>query len=924
MREKLNMNKGWKFFRGEIPYDTIRGHFATYMHAKAQSGQNAASELFYEGAFSDVVLPHDYVIEQIPSADNNESQGGYERENAWYRRTFRLNRNDSDKRIVLYFEGAGKNTEVWLNGHPVGQNSSMYNSFYMDLTPYVYCNGEENVIAVHITNDGDVEGWWYEGAGIYRNVWLIKTNKIALDMWGIRVKPKRCHGDCWDLEMDLDIYSFEECQKLKIVYQIMNPEGAIVCEGNDNTTIEFGKNRKKMNAAIQCPVLWDLEHCALYKVRICLYREEELLDQDCADFGFRDIKFDPNHGFFLNGNQLKLRGVCMHQDHGRLGVAVPANVAEYRIRKLKELGVNAYRCAHHNPDPAILNICDRLGMLVIDENRKFNFSEETQKQILSMCYRDMNHPSVILWSVGNEEPLQDSEVGKRLVESMKKFIHTIDPLRPVTIALNGGFYDSFAATASDVVAVNYRIDEYDKMHEIHPDKAIVATESGASNNNRGIYFEENGCERKGGYASAYDRKRVAFGSSYGDAIKQSETHEYIAGTFLWAGMEYRGEARWPLTICGSGIYDNCAMEKDNCYLVKSCWNKEPMLHIMPSWNLKGHEGEKVEVCLYTNLKEVELEVNGVKYEKRRVSPFEPVIYKVVYEPGEIKATGYMEDGKCLEKVLHTAGKPSQLCAKRCNSASDTGEDALIYELWMEDENGYICTDADALVQCQVLQGGKILSLDNGDPKDLSSSLKHERRMFSGKMQTIIRVEENAELVETQWNCSEIGLIKTESYIPQKKTGLKRVELCSGGMEIKNFRKWPDTQELMSINQRYDFNDMNTSEPVDLRKCQRMMGDGYEIYTNTIVIPKFDENKELFLKWKNFKGSIRVRIFHEKDCWPNPTPETFLDKQIVLENKEEKDTMISLRGFSANEKVHMILQVKKDGLFSVKGIFYHVQ
>ena len=249
---------------------------------------------------------------------------------------------------------------------------------------------------------------------------------------------------------------------------------------------------------------------------------------------------------------------------------------------------------------------------------------------------------------------------------------------------------------------------------------------------------------------------------------------------------------------------------------------------------------------------------------------------------------------------------------------------MIYELWMEDENGYICTDADALVQCQVLQGGKILSLDNGDPKDLSSSLKHERRMFSGKIQTIIRVEENAELVKIQWNCSEIGLIKTESYIPQKKTGLKRVELCSGGMEIKNFRKWPDTQELMSINQRYDFNDMNTSEPVDLRKCQRMMGDGYEIYTNTIVIPKFDENKELFLRWKNFKGSIRVRIFHEKDCWPNPTPETFLDKQIVLENKEEKDTMISLKGFSANEKVHMILQVKKDGLFSVKGIFYHVQ
>jgi len=486
MREKLNMNQGWKFFRGEIPYDLINGHFDTYMHSKAQSGRNAAAELFYDGNFESVQLPHDYVIEQEPSEDYNETQGGYNRENAWYRRSFLLKEEDKEKRILILFDGAGKNTEVWINGHPLGCNTSMYNSFFVDITPYVYYGENTNVLSVHIVNDGDLEGWWYEGAGIYRSVWMVKTARIAVDVWGIRLKPRRKDEHIWTLGMDLDLYNLDEEQDVIIKYELQEKTGRSILDGEQSARVLFGSNTFCFEMEVTDPILWNLESCELYRMVISICKDGKELDRSDASFGFRDIVFDADKGFFLNGKHIKLHGVCMHQDHGRLGVAVPSNILEYRISQLKKIGVNAYRCAHHNPAPELPDICDRLGMLVIDENRKFNFSDETQKQLKAMCYRDMNHPSVILWSVGNEEPLQHTKIGRNLVESMKKYIHRIDPLRPVTIALNGGFYDSYAAFASDMLL--HRPDSdiryIERMNKLAEEKAkyetVVVKKEGAA------------------------------------------------------------------------------------------------------------------------------------------------------------------------------------------------------------------------------------------------------------------------------------------------------------------------------------------------------------------------------------------------------------------------------------------------------------
>lgn len=920
MREKLNMNQGWKFFRGEIPYDLINGHFDTYMHSKAQSGRNAAAELFYDGNFESVQLPHDYVIEQEPSEDYNETQGGYNRENAWYRRSFLLKEEDKEKRILILFDGAGKNTEVWINGHPLGCNTSMYNSFFVDITPYVYYGENTNVLSVHIVNDGDLEGWWYEGAGIYRSVWMVKTARIAVDVWGIRLKPRRKDEHIWTLGMDLDLYNLDEEQDVIIKYELQEKTGRSILDGEQSARVLFGSNTFCFEMEVTDPILWNLESCELYRMVVSICKDGKELDRSDASFGFRDIVFDADKGFFLNGKHIKLHGVCMHQDHGRLGVAVPSNILEYRISQLKKIGVNAYRCAHHNPAPELPDICDRLGMLVIDENRKFNFSDETQKQLKAMCYRDMNHPSVILWSVGNEEPLQHTKIGRNLVESMKKYIHRIDPLRPVTIALNGGFYDSYAAFASDVIGVNYRINEYDQMHKIHPSKAIVATESGASGNTRGIYFEKQE-ENKREYASAYDKKRNTFGSAYADAIRQSEMYDFVSGTFLWVGMDYRGESQWPMIASTSGIMDNCAMEKDHSAMVKAFWTDEPVLHIMPSWNLKGHEGERISICIYTNAEEVDLEVNGRKIGRKKVEFCRPVQFEAVYEPGYIKAVSYKSGEIQQEKTLYTAGEPAQMHVESRNSAGNTGEDAAIFEVYFTDRDGHLCTDADALITCEVSCGGKILSHDSGDPKDKSSSLSHARKMFSGRIQTIVGVEEGTEQIEIKWCCPEYQMEKHITFHPQQSTPIARLELCENNLQIKNFRKWPDTLEASAIDASYSFHDMNTSEPFDICRYRASNKEGYEIFTCAIVIPKVCEEQELYLCWKSLCGNVKIRVFHDHDCWPNPTPDRFIDMQKAMNLSEPTDYFLKLDGFHANEKANIILQVEKDGRFRTEGVFY---
>lgn len=919
MPEKLNMNYGWKFFEGEFPQEIIKGHYDTYMHAKAKNGPAPSMPNFYDGEFEDVDLPHDYVIKGKPSEEYNESQGSLKRNGAWYRRSFQLPESDRGKRIVLLFDGAGMKTEVWVNGQPAGRNESMYNSFYIDITPYLVYENEINIVAVHISNKS-VEGWWYEGAGIYRSVWMLKMEAAALDVWGTKAETIEGTDGSWQVRVESTVYSLLEHQEGRIRLRITAPTGEAVSEAEYPFTALFGENVYSSSLKVEHPKLWSVEETHCYRLTSQVIVNEKVWDETETSFGFRAIAFDPDKGFFLNGKGLKLRGVCLHQDHGELGVAVPRTVQEYRVRKLKEAGVNAIRTAHHNPDPQLLDICDKEGILVIDENRWFNFSEDVKKQLKNMCLRDRNHPSVIMWSIGNEEPLQDTLEGKELARQMKAFLHRMDSARPVTLALNGGYYDSCAAQASDAVGVNYRIEEYPLMHQAHPDKPIVATESGASANHRGIYEDENVSEVKGGYSSAYDRKRTSFGSSYAAAIAASERNDFVCGTFLWAGIEYRGESVWPMLCSGIGILDNCGMEKDSFYLVKSLWTEKPMIHVMPHWNWPGREGEEIRVEVYTNLPQAELFLNGKSIGIKKAERFCPVHFDVPYEPGILRAAG-LKDGKeeAADEAV-TALQPQELKLDVVVQASDNGEDVFLVECSLIDVSGVRIPDADAFVHFSVRGQGKLLTVDSGDPKDHGHA-RCGRRMFSGKLQAAVKASEKSHEILLSAEASELGLKTSVVLYPTQGRQISRVPLCRSVMEISNVREWPKEYWEEAIREDFDWNDMNTGQPVAMKGYQGV--NGGRVFTSRLLVPGAASGQTPVICFRKIRGKGRARIFHDKNCWPNPEPKEFLTVCKEFNCGDTENVKIPLLGFCKNEKVNMVLQMENEEGFFIGGIEWTV-
>ncbi len=747
MRQSLLLNQDWLFKKGEIAPPAIFGHHDTYLISKAQNARGAASPHFYDKDFDTVRLPHDYVLTCAPSTDYNESQGGYFRAPAWYRRHFICPEHCEQQRFVLYFEGAGQETTVWVNGHFAGNNTSLYNSFYMDITPYLEHGGAVNTIAVQITNE-KIEGWWYEGAGLYRNVHLIISDPVAIDHWGIWVNPVHTGDDAWDIPIETTLYSLHPtATEVEVRQRVLDEAGQVVASGCAAQTAAPCASAATQTLTLQNPTRWTLAAPTLYTLQTEVYCGGVCVDSITTTFGFRTLDFAPKTGFYLNGLHTKLRGTCLHQDYANLGVAVPESVLRYKLSKLKECGVNAVRLAHHNYMPALVQICDEIGLLVIDENRWFNTSDTTKKEVVSMLKRDRNHPSVFIWSLGNEEPLQNQIVGQRIVEHLKQLVKQYDTSRPCTVSLNGGFFDSFVAKASDIVAPNYFLQGYDRFPVVHPEKFVLTTESVASNNDRGIYFAPEFSKKEGIYATAYDKKRAVFGSSFRDAISAAETRPFIGGTFLWTGVDYRGEASAPKRFSASGIFDSCMFEKDSAYMCKSFWTAEPMVHIMPHWDLQGHEGEEITVFVYTNQPEAELFLNGQSLGKKACPPFAPPSWQVVYQPGCLSAITY-HDGKESVRTAHTTtGAADTLhMIQQTAAPTNTGEDTVILNLHLTDAAGRFIPTASERVAVTCSDGGQILAVSNGDTMENENPRLTDRKLFSGRAQIIVRVKEGAETV----------------------------------------------------------------------------------------------------------------------------------------------------------------------------------
>ncbi len=923
MREILNMNKNWKFKTGEISVPPTKSHFATYMYSKSQNGLGAAAKSFYDGDFEEVSLPHDYVISSEVDEKNNESIGSLERDNAWYRKNFTLSKEDEEKRIVLLFDGAGEQAEVWINGHYAFCNTSMYNSFYVDATPYVTYENFTNTVVVKITNK-DVEGWWYEGAGIYRNVYLIKTDDVSVDVWGTFVNPQKGDNDEWNVDIETTIFSLKCYENVKIVNEILDAEGNLLATNSKNLSVNFGENKVSQEIHLKNPKLWDLDSCYIHKMLTKIYKNDTIVDSYETNFGFRTIEFVAQKGFYLNGNKVKLRGACVHQDHGNLGVAVPKSVMEYRIRKMKSVGMNAYRCAHNNPSPDLLEICDRLGVLVLDENRWFLHNENTKYQITSMLKRDRNHPSVILWSVGNEEPLQTTQVGRKIFSYLKGLVNEFDTSRPVSIAVNGFAFGSDVVNDSDVGSINYLITKYDEIMSGFSDKPIVSTESGASNNNRGVYFLDENKDYKSQYATAYDEKRVDFGSSYADAIKASETHEFICGTFLWAGFEYRGEAEYPKLLCGSGIFDNCAIEKDNSYLVRSFWSDEPTLHIVPHWTHLGKEGVEIPVFVYTNADEVELFLNGNSLGRASVEPFSPPLFKVPYEKGSIKAVAYLKGQIFAEKEIFTAGCPEKLQILLQNKVTNNGEDALIAECTLLDSKLREIPTSSERVFVESDENCEILAVSNGDPLDHENAKRFDKKFFSGKIQVIARVKEGVGKCKIIVRIPELELSEELVVYPEKCEKIPRVEKCESPLILTAFRRFSDTNDEDVLTKNYNFDDMNTSQPVALAECKTVSNSKkYSVIIGKTVAPNFPVDKELSIVFNKIKGNLHFRIYHDRHCWPNPTPNKFMDIISHSSNDSEK-FFVKLDGFSANEKINIVICAENNSEFELNSAEFFVE
>jgi beta-galactosidase len=539
VRECLSLDKGWLFHFGDIPFPDFRGQMQAYATSKAGSATGAASPKYDDKSWRKLNLPHDWAVETPFDSTESVAEGYRKRGIGWYRRSFKLSTTDRGKYLELQFDGIATNATIWFNGTVVYRSWSGYSSSYIDISQLAKYGDDVNVIAVRVDAEAH-EGWWYEGAGIYRHTWLVKTSPVHIITDGVFAQPLRTQNGSWLIPAEITLASSDTTNdNVTIDVSLYDHEGNKVTQAQTNTTVQpFQEATASAQLSLQNPTLWTLENPELYEVKTTVSKNDIVVDEVTTKCGFRSIAFTADSGFYLNGKHVKIKGVCNHQDHAGVGVALPDALWEFRLRKLKDMGANAYRCAHHAPAKEFLDACDSMGIMVMDENRNFNTSPEYIQQLEWMVRRDRNHPSIILWSVFNEEPMQGSEQGYQMVRKMNAVVKTLDTTRLVTAAMNGGFFSPLnVSKAVDVVGFNYQMQSYDKFHQQNPTMKITSSEDVSAFQVRGEYTTA----KKQNISSDYDVEHAAWGSSHRAGWKAVAERPFIAGCFIWTGFDYRRE-----------------------------------------------------------------------------------------------------------------------------------------------------------------------------------------------------------------------------------------------------------------------------------------------------------------------------------------------------------------------------------------------
>jgi beta-galactosidase len=776
-RERLLLDFDWKFRLGD---DWGTGEKLD----KAGDSVGPAKADFNDVAWRAVKLPHDWAVELSFDQTADGAHGfkpigpGFGTNNiGWYRRTFALSAADAGKRVWLEFDGVARDCRVFVNGYRLARHESGFSSFRCDITDVANFDGK-NTLVVRV-DASQFEGWFYEGAGIYRHVWLLKTAPLAIapdgtfvfsrfnnngrssgresapseSGEGVRADARRLLQDSELPQGAAEIHvqtrlsnSQNKPVSATVKCRVIDAAGKEVAATQRAVKLDtWGDDEFSQTTQLASPKLWSPESPTLYTLETTVESDGLVVDFTKTAFGVRTFAFDANQGFLLNGKPYVIKGTCNHQDHAGVGVAVPDALQYFRVAKLKEMGANAFRTSHNPPTPKLLEACDRLGMLVMDESRLLGSDAQNLKLLEEFIRRDRNHASVFVWSIANEEVVQRDESAARIASTMQRLVHRLDPTRQCTAAMNS--WSSEAAdgisTVIDVQGFNYiNNGEPDAFHQNNPKTPIIGTEEASAFSTRGIY------ENTKTYRSAYDDHKPSYGATAEEWWKYFSARPWLSGSFIWTGFDYRGEPSpfgWPNISSHFGALDTCGFPKDSFYYYQSWWSDKTVLHLLPHWNWPGQAGQELDVRCFSNCDEVELFFNGKSLGKQSMPRNSYLRWKVKYAPGTLAAKGYKGGRVIVEEKVETTGEPAAIKlladlagrehrwgerprepnrpdGKRLARTlappveiSADGEDLSVLTVAVTDAQGRIVPTATNLVTLALSGPGEIIGVGNGDP-----------------------------------------------------------------------------------------------------------------------------------------------------------------------------------------------------------------
>lgn len=830
-----NMDRGWLFHLGDIPKPEETGHTFCYMAAKAGGAVGAASPDYDFSGWQEVDLPHDWAVYGEFGEQYGPSAGYKPRGKGWYVKRFKLDKEAEGKQILIEFGGISSHAVVYCNGSVVGRNFCGYTSFTVDITDMALYGDRVNTLSVFV-DATEIEGWWYEGAGIYRHVTMYEKEPVHIAHWGTWVKPQKRDGDRWNTQIETTVEnSSYETAGFEAVAWVKDAQGTVCGQGHTEGSVSAGDTQKvSVNIPIDAPRLWDIDDSYLYTLVNEVYIEGTLCDRQEVPFGYRSISISCDDGFFLNGRRVQLYGTCNHQDHAGVGIAVPDAVVEYRIRLLKEMGSNAYRCAHGNPSREVLDACDRYGLLVMDENRNFSSSPEGVEQVRQMVLRDRNHPSVVMYSIFNEEPLQGTPTGRRLAERLACEIKKLDDTRFLTGAMNTGVSEEdSAARALDIVGFNYITHLFDEFRERFPDKPMLGSENDSAFATRGVYETDENAH----VIDNYDSVAAPWGNTYRDGMYQIESRSHIMGMFVWTGFDYRGEPtpfEWPSIGTQFGIMDTCGFKKDVYYLNQAYFKEEPVLHIFPHWN--WDEGKQVRVMAYTNCEEVELFLNGTSLGRKKTPRYEMADWMVSYRPGVLCAVGFRGGQEAAKDSIKTTREAKRLRIEASRELLWDGcDDTVVVNVSVQDADGGNLPIDNRLVRFQT-EGGEIIGVGNGDPNSHEADKADKRRLFHGHCQVIVKQTDGAKTVTIRAEADGVEGVrialpvqKAEHAVPYLPSVMESY-LSTWRKNVTPFSEKPNPM------QKIEDHDMNTWAVVRAGE-QEKPDAGYLLYKTTLNLPE---------------------------------------------------------------------------------------